>query len=165
MSNINFIQNKEIIPDTHFFVYKNKKYPFKFDYFKYASNFFSANKEKILKTKEIDLLDSETEKSLKISISENAITDFINYAQGQKISVNNENVIALNYLSNKYEIEILKNKTTQYIGDNINDVVLEILNLHQNEPNFDTKPYEEIVTSYLNKYITNDLFLSLKIQV
>lgn len=165
MSKINFIQNKEIIPDTHFFVYKNKKYPFKFDYFKYASNFFSANKEKIIKTKEIDLLDSETEIISKISISENVITDFINFAQGQKILLNNENVIALNYLSNKYEIETLQNKTSQYIGDNLHEIVLDILNLDQNEPNFDTKPYEEIVSSYLYKYIKDDRLLTLKIPV
>ena len=44
---INYIQNEDVIPDTHAFVYKNKKYPFKFDYFKYTSNYFFAHQEEI----------------------------------------------------------------------------------------------------------------------
>lgn len=58
---INYIQNEDVIPDTHAFVYKNKKYPFKFDYFKYASKYFSENLKEFEETKTINLLDHESE--------------------------------------------------------------------------------------------------------
>ena len=81
MNKSNFIQNKEVIPDTHNFIYQNNKYPFKFDYFKYASKYFTQNEEELLKTKNINLLDNETEN--KLAITDQTIKDFINFVQSK----------------------------------------------------------------------------------
>ena len=79
MNKSNFIQNKEVIPDTHNFIYQNNKYPFKFDYFKYASNFFSRNRTELEKTKDIYLI--ETDMNQNIILSSESINDFINFYQ------------------------------------------------------------------------------------
>lgn len=60
---------------------------------------------------------------------------------------------------------MLQTKTAQYIENNQKELVLEILNMHQNEPNFDTKPYEEMVSTNLNNYINEDNLLSLDIPI
>lgn len=95
MSYIVKIQNEKVIPDTHFFVQKDKKYPFKFDFFKYASNYFSKNEYELSKNKNIQLIDCDQQ----ITILETTINDFINHAQCQQIKIQRENVIELNYLS------------------------------------------------------------------
>ena len=35
------------IPDTHYFSYKDKLYPIKYDFFKYSSEYFQNNEEEI----------------------------------------------------------------------------------------------------------------------
>ena len=117
---INFIKNKEVIPDTHFLVYLDKKYPIKFDFFKYASNYFSQNKDELSKTINIQLFPDNLESN--VSINPNTIEQFIDFVQSKKIPVDNENVVELHYLSERFEVTTLYEKTKEYIK------------IHQKEP-------------------------------
>ena len=82
MDKINFIQNKNVIQNTHAFLYKNKKYPFKFDYFKYASRYFSRNQKEFEESKIINLFGSEMD--TQANISPEIIENFINFVKKLK---------------------------------------------------------------------------------
>lgn len=155
------IQNKEVIPDTHIFVYNNKEYPFKFDYFKYASKYFSTNQKELEDVKKIQLLGKD-ESNI---ITEDSLVKFINFVQGKKIKIDNENVICLNFLSRKYEVQMLEEKTRKFIENHQDELVLKILNEKQNEINFDSEMYEKIISNNLNKYIDDPLLLSVNIPI
>ena len=155
------IKSKEVIPDTHFFVYRNNKYPIKFDYFKYASKYFSKNQIELEGQKNIKLLDSQTEN--KYAIPDETINDFINFVQQKTIYLSRDNVIDLNFLSNKFEVTNLEEITDEYINVHENDVVLQILRNHKDEIFFDTSKYEKIISSNIKKYINDDLLLTLDI--
>lgn len=159
---INTIQYKDVIPNTHFFVYKNKKYPFKFDYFKYGSKYFSANQKELEEMKTIQILDDHENDT---SITEDVINKFIKFIQSEKIQLDNENVIGLNYLSQKYEVKILEEKTSEYIGNHQEELVIQNLIDKQNQQNFDTKIYENIISNNIIKYIDDPRLLSVKIPV
>lgn len=146
---INNIQYKDVIhPNTHFFVYKNKKYPFKFDYFKYGSKYFSENQKELVETKTIQILDDHENDT---SITEVVINKFIKFIQSEKIQLDNENVIGLNYLSQKYEVKILDKygKNASVLFDNISFEKLsrQYVNLLINE--YSTKINFEYITSNL----------------
>lgn len=163
MSKINTIQNKKVIPDTHIFIYKNKEYPFKFDYFKYASKYFSRNKTELKRTKEIQLIDTDTEDGIEITSS--TINDFIQYVQGEQIEINKENAIQLHYLSNKYEITTLSESISKYIKKEEKEIVVELLYEQQYQQNIDTTIYEEMISSNLNKYLHDKRLYEIKIPI
>lgn len=163
MKKKNFIKNKEVIPDTHFFVYKDKKYPFKFDFFKYASNYFSTNKDELENRKEISLFDTDIEH--KITIKDEIIKDFINFVQSKKIPLNKENVILLNYLSTKYEVSKLEEITNEFIKEEESELVLELIYEHQNDLIFNTSKYEKIISAQIEKYIDDDRLLDINIPI
>ena len=104
-------QIEDNIPDTNHFVYKNKQYPFKFDFFKHSSKYI-ADHQKELENKEIIPLVDE-EKEGKNDLSEKGIKLFINYAQHQPIQITNETVYTLNFLSKKIRNQIITTKRDQ----------------------------------------------------
>lgn len=160
MSKISYIQCKDVIPDTHVFVYKNEKYPFKFDYFKYASEYFSRNREEFEKATNINLLDSEEEE--KTPIQKEIIESFIKSVEGQKIIVNEENVFGLKYLSEKYEVSILTEQLNEYIFSHEKELLIDIL-LYERERDIDTKAYELMISKHLNEYLDDDRLLKLDV--
>ena len=163
MNKSNFIQNKEVIPDTHNFIYQNNKYPFKFDYFKYASNFFSRNRTELEKTKDIYLIESDMNQN--IILSSESINDFINFVQSKKIEINKENIFDLKYLSIKYEVTKLEEKVQEYITEHQEELVLEQLIYEQDKSENYTKIYEEIISTNLNYYIKESRLLDIKIPI
>lgn len=154
------IKNDEIIPDTHAFIYKNKKYPIKFDYFKYASKYFLKHQNEIKCVKEINLLDSETE--VNINLSDSTIRDFINFVQDKDILLNNENAFGLNYLSNQYEVYQLNNITSKYISMHESFFVFDFLIEYQSKSNkIDLSRYEEIISTHMEQYIEDERLMQL----
>ena len=159
----NLIFNEECIPDTNYFVYKNKKFPIKFDFFNHASNYFAENKAKLKKTKFIQLVDEET--MTYYDFKPEWIENFIDFVQCQKISLNNSNVLCLNYLSNIYEVSKLQKITSEYISANQENLVLKILCQNQNHPNFKTSSYEEIISNKIEQFIEDDELLELNLPI
>ena len=157
------IQNLNIFPDTNYFVYRNKQFPFKIDFFKYSSNFFKNSQIEILNDQYILLLDLETENNL--DLSDDTINDFINYVQGQKISLTNENVVFLHYLSQKYEVESLLNVSNEYIKDHHQELVIDILLIQQSTTSINTETYENALSDHLSEYIEDDRLLKLKVPI
>ena len=155
------IQISEVISSTHHFVYKNKKYPFNLDLFKCSSKFFSENQ--FDQTQSIDLVDKNTEDDL--NLSEEIIQDFIKFVHHQPIGLDNENVSKLHYLANRYEIPLLIDLTEKYIKNHKKDVMVQILIIHQNDSNFDTKTYEDFISNDALYYIKNDNLLSLNFTI
>lgn len=105
MSDQKMIRSRKEFPDTHCFVYKNKHYPFKISYFNLCSNYFLRNSEQIQFMQDIELIDEEI--GVKLNIEEDIINKFIKYVQKEEISVDNDNVISLHYLSKRFEVEEL----------------------------------------------------------
>lgn len=93
------------------------------------------------------------------------IDDFINFVQGQKVTLDESNVLCLNYLSNIYEIDTLQKVTNEYISTSQENHVLKILYQHQNDSKFDTSHYEKIISSKIEQFIENDELLKINIPI
>ena len=163
MNKENSIFNKVGIPDTHNFVYRNKKFPFKFDFFKYCSKYFSENQGSLLSIKDINLVDKETEQ--KITFLDDSIKDFIFYVQCNEIQLNNDNIMTLNYLSKKYGIQSLIEDTDEYISKHHQELILQILLNNQKDPQFKLSTYEDIISANLIQYINDERLISLNLNI
>lgn len=155
-----FIQIQNEIPMTHFFVYKDKQYPFQIDFFKYSSKFFLNNQQSLEQNKIIPLVDKEYEESL--NFSEESIFSFIKYVQREQIPLNDDNVFALNYLGTRYQINSLIESTKEYIEQNKTGLILQILTNFQFDQKFNKQQYEDILSTNLINYISDDRLLSLE---
>lgn len=163
MQNPIFIQIKKELPKTNYFVYKNDQYPFNFDLFKYSSNFFVKNQKLIEESQIIQLVDKDSEDSL--NFSSDTIQNFINYVQREPIPLFKENVVALNYLASRYEVDSLIKDTEEYISELYDEIALQILLIHQNDSKFQTKTYENVISEHFPDYINNDQLLSINISI
>lgn len=157
MDQQNYVQITGGIPDTHYFVYKNKHYPIKFDFFKYYSDYFSQNQIEIQSNKNINIIDESEDEY--IELNDEIIQDFINYIQGQKILIDNKNVISLNFLSKKYIVPPLIKFTEEYISSHHQELILPILTIHINDSEFDKSTYENILAKNFLQYVEDDLLL------
>lgn len=163
MDQQNYVQNTGGIPDTHFFVYHNKYYPIKFDFFKYYSDYFSENQIKIQASKNIQIIDESEDKY--IELNDEIIQSFINYVQCQKILIDSTNVISLNYLSKKYKVTSLTKFTIEYISAHHQELILPILAIHQDDSTFDTSSYEDIISDNFIQYIEDDCLLKFDVTI
>lgn len=149
-------------PETHYFLYKGKKFPFNFDLFKISSKYFSSNQD-LQYTQIINLVDETSEKCF--NFPEESIQSFINYSQRQQILLTNENAVPLNYLAKKYEVNLLIQATENYIEEYQNDLALQILLTYQNDQSFNTETFENIISRNFESYINEDQFLSLNFPI
>ena len=103
-------------PITNYFIYKNKMYPFNAGIFKIFSK--KIDLDMFNKLIYINLLD-DSEKG--IQLSDDSISYFISYCQNlgmPKEILNNNNIISINYLSKKYNVQSLIKLTDNYISEN-----------------------------------------------
>lgn len=154
-------QIEDNIPDTNFLIYKNKSYPIKLDYFKYLSSYFTDNQLKFETQKNIPLVDEKIENE--DILTDEGIKSFIKYAQHQSITLTNETVHTLSYLSDKYDIPSLKSKTSKYIEDHQKELLLEILTFNSQNSTEDKKIYEDILSDNILQHIEDDRLFQLKL--
>ena len=83
MDSNDFICNMEGIPDTHYFIYKSKRYPIKYDFFKYSSKYFQDHHEEIQRNPNIQLIDENSHSNYELT--DDTVTDFIKFVQCSKI--------------------------------------------------------------------------------
>lgn len=157
------VQIQEDYPITHLFLYKNKKFPIKYKFFKHSSKYFVDHKSEILENKIIPLIDHKEED--KIEFTDEAINSFINYVHHQPISLTKENSFQLYYLGYKYSIDQLVKVAYQYIFDNHKQLFLTILSTFQNDQNFDIFPYEEAVSNNFLDFIRDEKLLNINIPI
>lgn len=157
------IQIEDETPITHFFIYKDKRFPIKFDFFKKASLFFSKHQEEIKKTEIIPLVDDNKESQF--DFTDETIQSFINYVHQQPISLDKDNAILLNHLANKYEVSQLIQATDKYIAANHEDLAIQILLINQKDTQFVTKAYESIISDNFSYYIKDDRLLDLNFPI
>ncbi|KAK8836466.1 hypothetical protein M9Y10_037725 [Tritrichomonas musculus] len=161
MSNQEIIRSQIEFPNTHYFVYKNKRYPFKISFFNLCSYYFYQNSEHFQYTKDINLIDEEIGEQL--NLQEDTIVHFIKYVQHEAIALDDENVIGLHYLSTKFEVEDLKEYTIKYITSHHKELAIKILSNCQYDSSFNDEIYENIISSNLQEYIDNEELLKLPI--
>ncbi|KAK8867129.1 hypothetical protein M9Y10_010102 [Tritrichomonas musculus] len=161
MFNQNTIRSRKEFPDTHYFIYKSKYYPFKINFFKLSSNYFMTQADEICYIKNIDLINEEIGNQL--NLQEETIFHFINYVQQKEIPLNNENVIPLHFLSKKYEIEELKEDTAKYISTHHHELALKVLSICQYDSSFNADTFENIICDNMSEYINKDELLNLPI--
>lgn len=149
------IDSNSEIPTTHFFVYKEKPYPFNFDLFKFFSQYFISNPPQ---QGSIELFDENK------NISESSIPDFIDFCQARKITLTRENAPTLYKLSEKYQVTSLLSKAKEFILTHQKEVVVEIMIMYQNDNCFNMEEFEEIISNELTKYVNDDRLLTLPIQ-
>ena len=161
MSQKNTVQLKRKVPSTHYFVHKGKQYPFNIELFKISSNYFSKNENYLEQNKYIDLLDHSDASNL--DINDETINNFIQYIQRNPIQIHNQNVIALNYLGHKYEIDELIESTEEYISNHHSELSLDYLTFHPEESSDNTSFYENTISEHFQEYIDDDRLFNLNI--
>ena len=105
------------------FFYRNKIIPIDFEQFNKLSEYFSIIDNK--QNYEMIYLLSEFDYSQ--FLSEESINSFFYYFQNQEIGINNLNVIDLNYLSYKFKVNGLKEKTDRYIDFHYQELIEEFI--------------------------------------
>ena len=156
------IQIKNIIPVTHFFIYKNKQYPIKFDFFKYSSKYFCDNQQELINSKYIPLLEPAIEQESELDSL--VIEQFIKFCECEQICINKENVINLNYLSEKYEVQTLFEMTKEFIEEHFPKLAIELL-LQCQKKSEPTGKYEKLIRKHLSEYINDDKLYKLSIPI
>lgn len=98
------ITNNYEIKPTHCFVLGEKRFPFNYYIFEINSLYCQHNENELFAKKEINIFgDDET----KINIKDEDINILISLVSNEYVELTNENVPALYYLSNRYEIPSL----------------------------------------------------------
>lgn len=149
--------------ELYYFFYNNIRYPFNIIIFNTTSKYFSKNEDKKSENHIIKLIDEFSEGNIKFT--DESIQNFVDYSQRKQIIINNKNVVSLNYLSKKYEIDSLFKLTDQYINENHDKIILELLSINQFNKNFNYQSYECIISDHLEEYINNELMLTLNIPI
>lgn len=137
-------------------IYKNKQYPFKFDFFKHSSKYFANHLSELENKKIIPLIDIKNEEI--DDLSEEGIKLFINYAQHQPIQITNDTVYTLSFLSKIYEIKSLQENTTKFIEIHQKELLIDIL-LYSSTKSKET--YEDIMSNNLLEHIENEKLFKL----
>lgn len=141
----------------HYFIFDNHKYSFEYNLFKENSNYFEKNL--FLKNlKDINII-NEYESNSIITLTEDSINNFIFYCQNQVYKITRENVISLNYLSKKYEVQSLIDETNEYISHYLNDILFQFLLQISNQHSIDDQRVEKQILKNLNKYLNDPLLL------
>lgn len=154
---------KPPIRANKYLVYKEKKYPIDFSFFKKYSNFFYENKDKFKSTKDIELqLDN-------YEVTEDTILMFIACCQNEPFEITDANAFSLYQLSIQYKVSELNNLTSIYINKNKKTLIFQsILYKIQNQNsmvNFDLSNEEKIIASNFFEFINDDKLTSLPISV
>ena len=105
-------------------IYQNRRFQINIESLKRESEYF--NKQEIVPgIKEIKFRQiSEFEK--KNNFEEKTITQFIEYFNTSDIEINNNNVFDLQFLSHKYKIQRIINKTDEYIKTHYKELIEEL---------------------------------------
>lgn len=148
------------------FFYRNKIIPIDFEQFNKLSEYFSIIDNK--QNYEMIYLLSEFDYSQ--FLSEESINSFFYYFQNQEIGINNLNVIDLNYLSYKFKVNGLKEKTDRYIDFHYQELIEEFISYHLEEKSHETtnknlRKYEEIFKEHFFEYLSDDRLFQLPITV
>ena len=149
------------LPHTHYFIYERKRYHFNMNMFNLFSDYFQSN-QLIQQNSEIELISDKEDCK---NIPDGSIQDFINYCQNQKINFTKENVPFVYKLAKKYNVISLIKELDEFISTNSKDFVVEFLTMNQDQQNFNTTEYEDMIVNDINEYIRDDKLFTLPFPV
>ena len=148
------------LPATNYFVYGGKRFPFNIFLFNCYSQYFTSNPQIFQQSLDINLTD---EFDANTALSEDSITNFINYCQKTDIILHNENVLSIHKLAKKFMVTSLIEITQKYISDHRNDFVIQFLTMNPEEQTSDTEQYEDIISDFLTEYVKDERLVSFPI--
>lgn len=135
------------------FIYQNKLYEFNFEHACHFSHYFSRKQKEFETLKIINLVD-ETDFSPKILST--SINAFINYFSDKKIIIDLTNIIDLQFLSQKYEVQELTQQTNEYIENNHKDIISTFFSRKDLFNEKDSYEYENIISDYLPEFVCTE---------
>ena len=147
-------ENKNI-QITHNFIYNDHQYPFDFDLLSLSSQYLSKN-QGLKNNKNIKILPNDENT---ITLTEDSILTFIQACQNQPFKLTRSNVVGLNFLSIKYEVQSLIQKTNKFISNNSNDFLIQFLIQVQNENYISIESDEQYIADQLTRFLKDDIFL------
>lgn len=149
------------LSNTHFFIYKDKQYPFNMVIFNLFSQYFNSNRQ-IQSNSGIKLID-DTDGD--INIPDESINDFINYCQNKEINLTKINVPYIYKLAKKFIVPSLTKATEDFIASNKKEFVFEYLIMSKDHNEFETNKYEEMISDDLIDYAKDGKLLTLPIPI
>lgn len=147
---------------THFFIYKNNTFPFNINSFKCVSRYFDSIQSQPEENTNIELL-NESEDD--ITLDESLIKNFINFFHMNKITLNKQNVFPLLKLAKKFIVPSLIKATEKFITSHRKELVIEFLLMNEDQQDFNTEEYEEIISNNVTDFIEDKKLLSLPLPV
>lgn len=90
-------------------------------------------------------------------MTENSILTFIQACHNQPFKLTRLNFVSLNYLSIKYEVQPLIQKTNKFISNHPNDFLIESFIQIQNENYISIESDEQYITDQLTRFLKDDL--------
>ena len=162
---LTFQVHKKPIRNKKYFVYKEKRYEVDFELLKINSEYFYNNKKQFKYIECINILNEEEENQ--ILIPEEAIQAFIASCNNDPCQISLSSVIALNYLSQKFQFTELIQITTDFFNAHRIQLALKSLLFKTAFKNIamNTRNEEEIISNNLNHFIKDDEMLSLPINL
>lgn len=133
------------LPVTNFFIYKDRKYPFNFNFFKIFSQLFSSGEFDVLPELNINLVDEE---QCKIELSDEFIKYFIGYCQNTPIpkdKINQESAMTFHYLAKYYKVKPLIDQMENYFNKNQEKFILYFLS-NPDLDHLNQERYEEMLS-------------------
>lgn len=148
---LKFRIDKLVSRNIKYFVYQEKRYQIDFDSLVLNSNYFYKNRKQYKHMEYIPLL-SDEEKDL--NISEESIRAFISSCQNEECEITISSVIALRYLSIKYEYLTLTEIADNFISRHSKELIFDTIKfkIKQNE-NERLKEEEEMILKSINEFI------------
>lgn len=147
-----------------YFLYNNKRYPFNFKLFREYSGYISRTYGENIEQNEnyIDLL---SEFDYCKELSDDSIKTFICFCQNQVFNLTTTNVIDVKFLSIKYDVPSLTNKTNKYIKKHYTKIVDQFLSTDIDKKECDPifHIYENLISDNILFYLTDHRLLNLSI--
>lgn len=139
-----FFKNMSLV----YFIHIDNKYPFDLSLFNTHSDFFLNH---VIEHVYPLLSEFDSYRYL----TNDSISDFIDYCQNREIQLNELNVISINYLSQKYHVNSLYRKTEEFIQKNHKTVTQAFFSNIENRDFAQDIPLvlEEIISNFFDDYL------------
>lgn len=160
MSNPRSFIIQNVPPTTNFFLFEDKTFPFNINLFNCHTDYFISKNIQVNPNSTINLLDKEDEY---ISITHDSIKTFINFCHGKDINIDNDNVISIYRLAQKYMVKNLIEFSTKYITEHRDEIVIPFIIMNHQHADPVVESFEQNISDNLEYYITDDKLLMLPI--
>lgn len=158
MSNANSNQD-----DLNFFLYEGNEYSYDLSKCSKNSKYLSKHKNEYKNKKRTNILNEKKSFNFPGAF----INTFISLCSKEATAelINEDNVIILSYLAQKYEVPHLIADTNQFISDKYDNLMTQLFSIHYDPQDYRNDKYIEILSEHFPKYLQDDRLFKVPIPI